>query len=93
MPVDVVKVAKKNTKQAEKDRASAAVAFSTRLREARERAGYANHDAVAKQLGLTREGYGRLERGRVMPRADVLLRVARTFGVSVDWLLGLSDEF
>jgi transcriptional regulator with XRE-family HTH domain len=62
------------------------------LREARQRAGFANHDAVAKQLGLTREGYGRLERGRIMPRADVLLLLGRLFGVSVDWLLGLSDE-
>ena len=89
---DVEKVAKAHTKQADKDRKKAASAFSLRLREARQRAGFANHDAVAKQLGLTREGYGRLERGNVMPRADVLLRLARTFSVSVDWLLGLSDE-
>jgi DNA-binding XRE family transcriptional regulator len=85
-------VAKRHTKLAEKERERAAVTFSARLREARQRAGFANHDAVAKQLGLTREGYGRLERGRVMPRADVLLCLGRFFGVSVDWLLGLSDD-
>jgi transcriptional regulator with XRE-family HTH domain len=50
-----------------------------------------SHDDAAKSLGVTREGYGRLERGRVMPRADVLLRVAKLFNVSTDWLLGLVD--
>lgn len=88
----VEKVAKVHTKQAEKDRKSAALQFSARLREARQQAGFVNHEAVAKQLGLTREGYGRLERGNVMPRADILLRLARTFDVSVDWLLGLQDK-
>lgn len=89
---DVEKVVKVHTKQAEKDRKQAALGFSARLREARQRAGFLNHAAVAKTLGLTREGYGRLERGNVMPRADILLRLARTFGVSVDWLLGLRDK-
>jgi transcriptional regulator with XRE-family HTH domain len=68
------------------------VTFSARLREARQRAGYATLDDVANALGVTREGYGRLERGRIMPRADVLLRLARLFNVSIDWLLGLRDD-
>ena len=84
--------AKKHTKAAVRERVAAAVTFSARLREARQRAGYATLDEVAHALGVTREGYGRLERGRVMPRADVLLRVARLFNVSVDWLLGLRDD-
>lgn len=84
--------ARKNTKEAGKERAAAASAFSERLREARRKAGYATLDAAAHRLGVTREGYGRLERGTIMPRADLLLRLARLFGVSVDWLLGLSDK-
>jgi DNA-binding XRE family transcriptional regulator len=84
--------AKRHTKAAEKERAAAAVTFSARLREARQRAGYATLDDVANALGVTREGYGRLERGRIMPRADVLLRLARLFNVSIDWLLGLRDD-
>lgn len=67
-----------------------AATFSARLREARMALGQ-SHDDAAKSLGVTREGYGRLERGRVMPRADVLLRVAKLFNVSTDWLLGLVD--
>ena len=84
--------AKKHTKAATKERVAAAVTFSARLREARQRAGFSTLDDVANALGVTREGYGRLERGRIMPRADVLLRVARLFNVSIDWLLGLRDD-
>lgn len=83
---------KKKTKREAKERESDAATFSARLREARQRAGYARLDDVAAVLGVTREGYGRLERGRVMPRADLLLRLARLFSVSTDWLLGLRDE-
>lgn len=79
-----------STASATSDRAESAVLFSTRLREARIRMGY-SHGDVAELLGVTREGYGRLERGRIMPRADVLMRVARLFHVSTDWLLGLID--
>lgn len=75
----------------DEERAEYALTFSARLREARTRLGY-SHGDVASLLGVTREGYGRLERGRVMPRADLLLRVARLLNVSTDWLLGLRDE-
>lgn len=84
-------VAKRNTRQAVVERVASASTFSARLREVRLRLGV-SHEAVAEALGVTREGYGRLERGRVLPRADVLLRVARLFNVSTDWLLGLRDE-
>jgi DNA-binding XRE family transcriptional regulator len=76
----------------EEARKKAASAFSARLRQARQRAGFQSPAAVAKQLGLTREGYGRLERGNIMPRADILLRLAPLFNVSVDWLLGLKEN-
>lgn len=83
-------VAKRHTKRAEKERKASATTFSMRLREARMKLGQSHGDA-ARALGVTREGYGRLERGRVLPRADVLLRVAKLFNVSTDWLLGLRD--
>jgi DNA-binding XRE family transcriptional regulator len=82
--------AKRRTKKDDKERASRASTFSARLREARMAVGY-SHGTAANALGVTREGYGRLERGRVMPRADVLMRVAKLFNVSTDWLLGLID--
>ena len=75
----------------DEERAEHALTFSARLREARTRLGY-SHGDVASLLGVTREGYGRLERGRVMPRADLLLLVAKFLNVSTDWLLGLRDE-
>lgn len=85
----------KKTKTENNDRKSRetdAETFSARLREARQKAGYPRLDDVAVVLNVTREGYGRLERGRVLPRADLLLRLARLFNVSTDWLLGLKDD-
>jgi len=84
--------AKKYAKEADEERAAAASTFSERLRQARRKAGCVTLDDAALCLGVTREGYGRLERGKIMPRADLLLRLARLFDVSADWLLGLKDK-
>lgn len=83
---------KKTKREVRSVRETDAETFSARLREARQKAGYPRLDDVAAVLNVTREGYGRLERGRVLPRADLLLRLARLFNVSTDWLLGLQDE-
>ena len=88
------KPAKKTTKvakkQREKARLSDAATFSVRLREARQRAGF-DIPAVATSFGTTKEAYARLERGGSLPRSETLLRIARLFSVSTDWLLGLTD--
>ncbi len=65
--------------------------FAAALRSAREAGGWSQAD-LAERIGLSVEAYGRLERGRVLPRASTLVRIARTLHVGVDDLLGLRAE-
>lgn len=47
---------------------------------------------VANQLHLSREVYRRYEKGvRTIP-VDCLIELARFYGVSVDYLLGLTNQ-
>lgn len=64
--------------------------FATALRSAREACGWSQAD-LADRTALSVEAYGRLERGRVLPRAATLVRLARALEVGVDDLLGLHD--
>ena len=47
---------------------------------------------VARTLKMKQQSYSRFERGESSPRVDDLLNLADTYGVSVDYLLGRSDE-
>ena len=46
---------------------------------------------VAEQVGLSARGYQDLELG-AKTRYDALLRIADFFGVSVDWLMGRTEN-
>ena len=48
--------------------------------------------AIAHGLGITLRGLEYLLKGRSSPRVYVLCAVARYFGVSTDYLLGLKEE-
>jgi len=63
--------------------------FSTRLLEARLQAGFASQSQAARELDIPQQTYGNYESGRSFPKEDILLKIAVTFGVSIDWLLGL----
>jgi transcriptional regulator with XRE-family HTH domain len=65
--------------------------FAAALRSAREASGWSQAD-LAHRVGLSVEAYGRLERGRVLPRASTLVRLARSLNVGLDDLLGLHDS-
>ena len=65
--------------------------FRKRLREARQAKGL-SQQKVADYLGLTKIGYQNYEAGRTTPSFDRLPGIARFFGVSLDYLLGLSDD-
>jgi transcriptional regulator with XRE-family HTH domain len=41
----------------------------------------------ARQLGVSQSQLSKYERGLAPPAADVLIRIKRKFGVSIDWLL------
>ena len=42
---------------------------------------------MAERIGLSDEAYGRIERGRVLPRVETLARIAEETGASLDELL------
>lgn len=70
---------------------SVAHAFGSRLRRAREAQGWTQAE-LAERIGLATEAYGRLERGRSLPRADTLVHLAQALHISTDYLLGLEDD-
>jgi len=65
--------------------------FQERLRQVRREKGLSQKRA-ASELGLTDTGYRNYETGARRPTFEVLPRLARFFGVSSDYLLGLSDD-
>lgn len=63
--------------------------FARTLKSVRHQSGFSQAE-TAERTGIAVEAYGRLERGAVLPRAETLVRLAQTFGVSCDQLLGMS---
>lgn len=47
--------------------------------------------AVAKEMGMTMRGYQNIELGSE-PRYGSLLRIAEFYDVSVDWLMGRTEN-
>ncbi len=62
-----------------------------RLRQLRQEQGY-THETLAKALGLSMKQVWRYEAGQSDPTSEVVSRMAVLFGVSADYLLGLSDS-
>lgn len=65
--------------------------FSVRLRELREAAGYHSQQSFADVFGVAQSTVGNWEAGKRVPDHKTISRLASFFGVSVDYLLGLSD--
>ena len=63
--------------------------IGTALKNARQRRAWSQAE-VAERVGIAAEVYGRLERGRIVPRADTLVRLAVALEVTADTLLGLA---
>ena len=63
--------------------------LADRLRELR---GSMSQSDFALKIGVKQTSYSSWERGVKDPAAQTLAQIASTFGVSADWLLGLSDE-
>lgn len=47
---------------------------------------------LVKEMGFALNTYVRYERGERVPDADVLVRIADFYGVSLDYLVGRSEE-
>ena len=65
--------------------------LTTRLREMREAQGYTKKQ-VGEYLNMTPEGYGHYESGKRNPTPDTIGTLASLYGVTSDYLLGLSDD-
>lgn len=65
--------------------------FSNRLRELRTQAGLTQLQ-LAQQLGITKSVISFYELSERAPSPDVLIRIARIFHVSTDYLLGLDKK-
>ena len=65
--------------------------FRERLLLARRRAGLSQGD-LAQRTAMYGSDISKMERGRMLPTAPRLRRLAEALGVSADYLLGLTNE-
>lgn len=63
--------------------------ISVRLKEAR---GNLSQVAAARKVGISQQAWARYESNGCSPNVESLIPICRAFGVSADWLLGLSDR-
>lgn len=66
------------------------MAVYSRIKELRESKNE-SQATLARSLGISQSALGNYERGDRVPDADLILKLARFFGVSSDYILGLSD--
>ena len=60
-------------------------AIGRRIREIR---GFdLNQDEFADVLGITQTAVSKLEKGRVLPTVEILIRLSNYSGKSIDWIL------
>lgn len=65
--------------------------FGGRFRQCRIEAGM-NQSTAAKLAGISQQSISAYENGSRIPLADAIIAMARVYGVSVDYLLGVSDS-
>lgn len=65
--------------------------FSERLRTLRQKHEYRQKD-IADRLGVSESAYGYYEQGRREPSQEALIKLAEIFDVTVDYLLGRTDD-
>lgn len=65
--------------------------FSERLKNLRKQAHLTQVD-VAEKLGISQPAYASWERGIKKPTQDNLVKIAQILNVSIDYLVGNSDE-
>lgn len=65
--------------------------FSERLKELRKQA-HLTQVELASKLGIVQSSYADWERGKKKPTQDNLVKIAKVLNVSVDYLVGNSEE-
>ena len=67
------------------------MAFSEKIKNLREKNGF-TQAALAGKIGLTRSAVNAWEMGNATPSTEIIIKLARLFGTSTDYLLGVDDE-
>ena len=65
--------------------------FYERIKELRNSLGI-NQVEFGKRINVSKQCVSNWENGYIQPSIDVLVRIATTFSVSTDYLLGLNDK-
>lgn len=65
--------------------------FGDRIAEARERKGL-TQEKLAQRIEVSRAALSHYEKSRRQPDIDTLVKIAAELGVSVDYLLGLTND-
>lgn len=63
----------------------------TRIRELREAKGWTQTE-LGKQVGVNQSAIDKYESGHIVPPVNRLYRLADAFGVSLDYLVGRTDN-
>ncbi|HEM9532901.1 TPA: helix-turn-helix transcriptional regulator [Streptococcus agalactiae] len=66
--------------------------FPQKLREERKKRGFTQQE-VADKIGINRGSYSNWENGKREPTLDNIIKLANILDVTVDYLLGRSDNF
>ena len=67
------------------------MAFAERLKELRKQA-HLTQVELAKKLGIGQSSYADWERGKKKPTQENLVKIAQVLNVSIDYLVGNSEE-
>lgn len=65
--------------------------FGTKIKELRISYGL-NQVEFGKRLNVTKQSVSNWENGNIQPSIDMLVKIAKTFSVSADYLLDLDSE-
>ncbi len=65
--------------------------FYERVKELRNSLGI-NKVEFSKKIGVTKQCVSNWENGYIQPSIDMLIKIAKTFSVSTDYLLGINDN-
>ena len=66
--------------------------ITNRIRQLRLEAGQMTQQALAEQVGVTRQTVIAIENDRYSPSLEVAFRIARVFGVGLEEVFGYDDE-
>lgn len=65
--------------------------FNERIKQLRESLGI-NQVEFGKRINVSKQCISNWENSNILPSIDMLIKITKTFSVSADYLLGLSDQ-